>query len=266
MCLLLKPKDEKKKKGEFGRKIVFADGDVIEKQEYNGLEKKTYNELKSAFDIKIIAGYKYLYKKKRTIQRLDGAVSPDGSTLAVWIKYENYKKRTVLILDLNYIKKRFYTGKHKVQKLNLASKDIRDKAILMKIECNKKNIQPNHSFQGMAIYKVSNGKWKMYLTSGNTGKGKKITISRIIFNKKAQTKFKFKRRRVLMPKLNGNNVFSSKFGLELEGCHISKSGKRIQFIITKSQIEAKSKSKKKERLIKTPQYIVKLKGSLKKYQ
>ena len=252
-------KDKNKKlNGEFGRKIVFADGDVIEKYSYNKSEKKKYTDLKRMLDLKIIAGYKHLYKKKRIVQRLDGAVSPDGSTLAVWIKYENYKKRTVLILDLNYIKERFYTGKHKVQKLNLASKNIRDKAILMKIECNKKNLQPNHSFQGMAIYKVSNGKWKMYLTSGNTGKGNKITISRIIFNKSAQTKAKFKRRRVLMPKLNGNNVFSSKFGLELEGCHISKSGKRIRFIITKSNT-------KKEKTIKTPQYIVKLKGSLKKY-
>ena len=257
-------KKEKKKKnnkfnGEFGRKIVFADRDEISSQKFDDSDSYTYDMINKTFDLKIIAGYKYLYKKKRIVQRLDGAVSPDGSTLAVWIKYENYKKRTVLILDLNYIKKRFYTSKNKVQKLNLASKNIRDKTILMKIECNKKNLQPNLSFQGMAIYKVLNGKWKIYLTSGNTGKGKKITISRVILNNKAQTKAKFKRRRVLMPKLNGKNVFSKKFGLEMEGCHISKNGKRIRFLMTKSNT-------KKEKTIKTPQYIVKLKGSLKKYQ
>lgn len=207
--------------------------------------------------IKKITGFKYLIdkeiKKNSKIVRLDTALSADGKVLAVWIKVAHFKKRVILLFDMKKIKKRFY-GKKSYSTYPLKINKLREDVLIAKATAPSGKLQPNKSFQSIEVsnkYAKSN-KYKIYITSGNTGKGQPLKVTRAVLGNIQDNKFAeltdFKAVQIDVPhNKQGAEILSGE--CELEGCHIK--GDELQFIMTKSNNELDS-----TKALKVVQYIV----------
>ncbi len=216
-------------------------------------EKKLLNRTKDFSDknncIKKIIGFEYIphdLGKKLSIKRIDAALSTsEQDVLVVWYTFWNCDKRMIALFDMNKIEKHFIDGN---TYFNLKNDQCRNSALILATNESASKLQPNKSFQSIEVsdgYGSKDGKtkkWKIYITSGNTGKGQALTLNRATLSIKKGANpdsgkiSEYHQVSVTVPhNASGQPVLTGE--LELEGCHIK--GEELHFLMTRSNKENK---------------------------
>lgn len=220
-------------------------------------KKKLVNRIDDFSDknetIKKVIGFEYIphsLGKNLSIKRIDAALSTsEQDILVVWYTFWNCDQIMIALFDMNEIEK-YFVAKNRY--FNLKKAECRNNALILATNESKSKLQPNKSFQSI---EVSDGyeskdrktkKWKIYITSGNTGKGQTLTLSRATLSiKKGASPHSCKISEyyqvpVTVPyNSSGQPILSGE--LELEGCHIK--GEELQFLITRANKETASNTK-----------------------
>lgn len=101
------------------------------------------------------------------------------------MKVRNCNQRIIALLDMSVIEKELYKKGNKGY-YSLKSKKLREKALVLVTSASDSKLQPNESFQSIEVsdeYKSSGSsarKWRIYITSGNEGKGQPLTLTRAV--------------------------------------------------------------------------------------
>ncbi len=239
--------EDKKKLLQWGRNIIFTDYATIEENSVGG----EFGFDKNKDKMKMITNIAKANKKgkrptDRYLLRVDGALSEGGRYLVIWSAFDGGLVQ-ISIYDMRIIKEHFY--KKGKQFFSVAS--TKGKKACLASVCGRENVyRPNGSMQSIALSKMKNRKWKVYITSGNTSEGRPLQISRFKMSLGSGQSIERRIAKVNIP-INAQKVPILTGACEIEGCHVR--GKKIRFLMTQA------KDKGSYRLAKSPQYIVSLK-------
>ena len=182
----------------------------------------------------------------RSVTRVTGALTADGSTLVMWkqLTEKKGKRMELSLYDMKKIRKIIGGKFEKTLSFGGKLKKELKKACIGSIQkhyykddISKRLLHPNESFQSLDIEKNGGG-WKIYITGGCEGANNPLTITRMDVCRKGKgIQYNAFREFVSLPALLGqNNSAYPKF--ELEGCHVM--GNNLDFgVVAKSESEVK---------------------------
>lgn len=182
----------------------------------------------------------------KSVTRVAGALTADGSTLVMWkqLTEKKGKRMELTLYDMKKIRKIIGGKFEKTLSFGGKLKKELKKACIGSVQkhyyqddVSKRLLHPYTSFQSLDIEKNGSG-WKIYITSGSEKSNIPLTITRMDVRRKGKgIQYNAFREFVSLPALLGqNNSGIPKF--ELEGCHVV--GNNLDFgVVAKNGSEVK---------------------------
>lgn len=182
----------------------------------------------------------------RSVTRVAGALTADGSTLVMWkqLTEKNGKRMELSLYDMKKIRKIIGDKFEKTLSFGGKLKKELKKACIGSIQKHynkgdesKRLLHPHGSFQSLDIEKNGGG-WRIYITSGDEGVNIPVTITRIDIQQKGKSiQYNAFQEFVSIPALLGQND-SNILKFELEGCHVV--GENLDFgVVSRNGTEVK---------------------------
>lgn len=231
---------------EFGRNLL-----IISKKNFDkNINKKEFEFEKNSKMYLQMSKLEYANKSGRnngkSVTRVAGALTADGSTLVMWkqLTEKKGKRMELSLYDMKKIRKIIGGKFEKTLSFGGKLKKELKKACIGSIQkhyyqddISKRLLHPYTSFQSLDIEKNGGG-WKIYITGGCEGANNPLTITRMDVRRKGKgIQYNAFREFVSLPALLGqNNSGIPKF--ELEGCHVV--GNNLDFgVVAKNESEVK---------------------------
>lgn len=231
---------------EFGRNLL-----IISKKNFDkNINKKEFKFEKNSKIYLQMSKLEYANKSGRnngkSVTRVAGALTADGSTLVMWkqLTEKKGKRMELSLYDMKKIRKIIGEKFEKTLSFGGKLKKELKKACIGSIQkhyyqddISKRLLHPYTSFQSLDIEKNGGG-WKIYITGGCEGANNPLTITRMDVRRKGKgIQYNAFREFVSLPALVGqNNSGIPKF--ELEGCHVV--GNNLDFgVVAKNESEVK---------------------------
>lgn len=231
---------------EFGRNLL-----IISKKNFDkNINKKEFKFEKNSKMYLQMSKLEYANKSGRnngkSVTRVAGALTADGSTLVMWkqLTEKKGKRMELSLYDMKKIRKIIGGKFEKTLSFGGKLKKELKKACIGSIQkhyyqddISKRLLHPYTSFQSLDIEKNGGG-WKIYITGGCEGANNPLTITRMDVRRKGKgIQYNAFREFVSLPALLGqNNSGIPKF--ELEGCHVV--GNNLDFgVVAKNESEVK---------------------------
>lgn len=182
----------------------------------------------------------------KSVTRVAGALTADGSTLVMWkqLTEKKGKRMELSLYDMKKIRKIIGGRFEKTLSFGGKLKKELKKACIGSIQkhyyqddISKRLLHPNESFQSLDIEKNGGG-WKIYISSGSEKSNSPLTITRMDVRRKGKgIQYNAFQEFVSLPSLlRQNNSVNPKF--ELEGCHVV--GNNLDFgVVAKNESEVK---------------------------
>lgn len=231
---------------EFGRNLL-----IISKKNFDkNINKKEFKFEKNSKMYLQMSKLEYANKSGRnngkSVTRVAGALTADGSTLVMWkqLTEKKGKRMELSLYDMKKIRKIIGGKFEKTLSFGGKLKKELKKACIGSIQkhyyqddISKRLLHPYTSFQSLDIEKNGGG-WKIYITGGCEGANNPLTITRMDVRRKGKgIQYNAFREFVSLPALlEQNNSGIPKF--ELEGCHVV--GNNLDFgVVAKNESEVK---------------------------
>ncbi len=230
----------------FGRNLL-----IISKKNFDkNIKRKKFEFIKNSKMYLQMAKLGYANKSGRnngkSVTRVVGALTADGSTLVMWkqLTEKKGKRMELSLYDMKKIRKIIGGKFEKILSFGGKLKKELKKACIGSIQkhyyqddISKRLLHPYTSFQSLDIEKNGSG-WKIYITGGCEKSNIPLTITRMDVRKKGKgIQYNAFREFISLPALSGlNNSGIPKF--ELEGCHVV--GNNLDFgVVAKNGSEVK---------------------------
>lgn len=231
---------------EFGRNLL-----IISKKNFDkNINKKEFKFEKNSKMYLQMSKLAYANKSGRnngrSVTRVAGALTADGSTLVMWkqLTEKNGKRMELSLYDMKKIRKIIGDKFEKTLSFGGKLKKELKKACIGSIQKHynkgdesKRLLHPHGSFQSLDIEKNGGG-WRIYITSGDEGVNIPVTITRIDIQQKGKSiQYNAFQEFVSIPALLGQND-SNILKFELEGCHVV--GENLDFgVVSRNGTEVK---------------------------